>query len=311
MAEIFSLPPTVPSGDPSGVPSNNSSADASHMARIAASVAARTGFDPASKLRLVVAGQQVGWLPRSHAAILRGMGCILGPEEGVADGTAAVELLPGRSGFDVLSAALAALAHQLADAGHVRGWRHELFAVTAALDAPALAAVERAAARFLGLLTFASHMNGIVDTADAGGGPVLWISRRSPAKSVDPGMWDNLVAGGMPHGSDPLATLVRECEEESGIPPALAGRVQPHGMIEVLRDLPEGVQWEQVYVYDLMLPPGFVPRNQDGEVSEHRRVGLAALLDIMSSGAMTVDATLVTLDALRRRGWPGTEDRRA
>ena len=82
-------------------------------------------------------------------------------------------------------------------------------------------------------------------------------------------------------------------------------------LVRMLRDLPEGVQWEQVYVYDLMLPPGFVPRNQDGEVSEHRRVGLAALLDIMSSGAMTVDATLVTLDALRRRGWPGTEDRRA
>ncbi|WP_434033618.1 NUDIX hydrolase [Cupriavidus sp. a3] len=310
MADIFSLPPAVPSGVPSGIPSGDG-ADASHMPRIAASLAARTRFDPASKLRLMVGGQQVGWLPRAHAAILRGMGCILGPEEGAADGTAAVALLPGRSGFEVLSAALAALAHQLAEAGHVRGWRHELFAVTPALDAPALAAVERAAARFLGLLTFASHMNGIVDMADTGAGPVLWISRRSPGKSVDPGMWDNLVAGGMPHGSDPLATLVRECEEESGIPPALAGRVQPHGMVEVLRDLPEGVQWEQVYIYDLMLPPGFVPSNQDGEVSEHKRVGLAALLDIMSSGAMTVDATLVTLDALRRRGWPGTEDRRA
>ncbi|WP_454752218.1 DUF4743 domain-containing protein [Cupriavidus necator] len=296
MAKMTSMQPGDLAGD---------GADASHAVRIAASLAARSRFDAASKLRLMVAGQQVGWLPRAHAGILRGMGCILGPED-----AAAAELLPGRNDFDVRSAALEALAHRLADAGHVRGWRHELFAVTPALDAPAVAVVERAVARFLGLLTFASHMNGIVD-GEVDGGPALWISRRSPAKAVDPGMWDNLVAGGMPHGSDPLATLVRECEEESGIPPALAQGAQAHGMIEVLRDLPEGVQWEQVYVYDLLLPPAFTPRNQDGEVSEHRRVGLPALLAIMASGAMTVDATLVTLDALRRRGWLGSDDRRA
>jgi len=298
MAEMSSLPPADPAGNLAAGPA----------AQIAASLAARSGFDAAAKLRLMVAGQQVGWLPRAHAAILRGMGAILGPDERLADGTTAVELLPGRNDFDARSAALQALARQLADAGHVRGWRDELFAVTPALDAPALAVVERAAARFLGLLTFASHMNGIVD-GDVDGGPALWISRRSPAKSVDPGMWDNLVAGGMPHGSDPLATLVRECEEESGIPPALAQGAQAHGVIEVLRDLPEGVQWEQVCVYDLLLPPGFTPRNQDGEVSEHRRVDVAALLAIMSAGAMTVDATLVTLDALGRRGWLGPDQR--
>ncbi|MDQ0139248.1 NUDIX hydrolase [Cupriavidus necator] len=273
-------------------------------ARIAASLAARSGFDAAAKLRLMAGGRQVGWLPRGHAGILRGFGAVLGPEQPLADGSVGVALLPGCNGFDARSAMLRTLARQLADAGHVRGWRDELFAVTAALDAPAIAVVERAAARFLGLLTFASHMNGIVDGGSAGQ-PALWISRRSPAKAVDPGMWDNLVAGGMPHGSDPLATLVRECGEESGIPPELAQRAQAHGSIEVLRDLPEGVQWEQVYVYDLLLPPDFTPRNQDGEVSEHRRVEVAPLLAIMSAGAMTVDATLVTLDALRRRGWLG------
>ncbi|SOZ98090.1 conserved hypothetical protein; putative exported protein [Cupriavidus taiwanensis] len=275
-------------------------------ARIAASLAARSGFDAAAKLRLMADGRQVGWLPRTHAGILHGIdigpGAVLGPEHALDDGSVAVALLPGRDDFDARSAALQALARQLADAGHVRGWRDELFAVTPALDAPAVAVVERAAARFLGLLTFASHMNGIVDGA-AGDPPALWISRRSPAKAVDPGMWDNLVAGGMPHGSDPLTTLVRECEEESGIPPDLARGVQAHGMIEVLRDLPEGVQWERVYVYDLLLPPDFIPHNQDGEVSEHRRVEVAPLLAIMSAGAMTVDATLVTLDALGRRGW--------
>jgi len=268
-------------------------------AAIAASVAGRSAFDPASKLRLMVDGCQVGWLPRAHAEILRGMGCILGPE---GDGATA-ELLPGRNEFSTRSAALEALARQLADAGHVRGWRDELFAVTPALDAPAFGVIERAAARFLGLLTFASHMNGILQ-----GETAFWISRRSAAKAVDPGLWDNLVAGGMPHGSDPLATLVRECEEESGIPASLARGAQAHGHIEVLREIPEGVQWEHVYVYDLALPASFIPHNRDGEVAEHRRIEPPALLAIMSAGTMTVDATLVTLDALRRRGWLASPD---
>lgn len=304
MAEMSSVPAAEAAGNSAGNPAAATPAAAGATARIAASLAARSGFDAAAKLRLMAGGRQVGWLPRTHAGILRGLGTVLGPERPLADGSAAVALLPGCGDFDARSAALQALSRQLADAGHVQGWRDELFAVTAALDAPAVAVVERAAARFLGLLTFASHMNGIVD-GEAGQPPALWISRRSAAKAVDPGMWDNLVAGGMPHGSDPLATLVRECEEESGIPPGLAQGVQPHGMIEVLRDLPEGVQWEQVYVYDLLLPPGFTPHNQDGEVSEHRRVEVAPLLAIMSAGAMTVDATLVTLDALCRRGWLG------
>lgn len=276
--------------------------------RTAAGVAARSPFDADSHLRLIVEGCHVGWLPRAHAIVLRSM-----QAEAAAEGTGAIEwvgaeahgtiaLLPGRHDFASRSAALARLAKRLADAGHVRGWRNELFAVTPALDGPAFATIERAAARYLGLLTFASHMNGIIDTPP-GQPPALWVSRRSPSKSVDPGMWDNLVAGGMPHGSAPLETLVRECDEESGIPQALAARAEAHGMIEVLREIPEGVQWEQVFVYDLVLPADFVPVNRDGEVAEHRRIAPAALLAIMADRAMTVDATLVTLDALRRRGW--------
>jgi len=261
---------------------------------VTAGVAARSPFDPAAHVRLMVEGMQVGWLPRRHAAILAAFEGVLGGQDGQGD----ITLLPGCTTAAERNVALAALARKLADAGHVRGWRNELFAVTPALEAEPFALIERAAARFLGLLTFASHMNGIV-----AGQRALWISRRSPHKAIDPGMWDNLVAGGMPAGSDPLETLVRECDEESGIPPELARQVEAHGVIDVLREIPEGVQWERVYVYDLLLPAGFVPHNRDGEVAEHRHIDPEALLAIMADRAMTVDATLVTLDALRRRGW--------
>ncbi|MBU68940.1 MAG: NTP pyrophosphohydrolase [Cupriavidus sp.] len=277
----------------------SASADADIVGAILAAVAARSPFDSDAHWRLTVEGVQVGWLPRRHAQILTGMaGDVIGP----VDQHGAVALLPSCTTVGARNAALAALARQLADAGHVRGWRSELFAVTPALDAAPFAVIERAAARFFGLLTFASHMNGIVD-----GQRALWISRRSEIKAVDPGMWDNLVAGGMPAGSDPLETLVRECDEESGIPPALAAQAQAHGVIDVLREIPEGVQWERVYAYDLILPAGFVPHNRDGEVAEHRHIDPASLLAIMADLAMTVDATLVTLDALRRRGWTAVQ----
>ncbi len=193
---------------------------------VRAGVTARSPFEPAAHLRLTVAGQQVGWIPRRHADVLRRIPGMLGDgppaEPEVSDVPDAVTLLPACTTFEARSAALATLARQLADAGHVRGWRNELFAVTPALAAPAFAVVERAAARFLGLLTFASHMNGII-----AGERAMWISRRSESKAVDPGMWDNLVAGGMPHGSHPLETLIRECDEESGIPPDLAAGPRP------------------------------------------------------------------------------------
>ena len=38
--------------------------------------------------------------------------------------------------------------------------------------------------------------------------------------------------------------------------------------------LPDGLQRETVFVHDLVLPPDFVPANQDGEAVEHRLVDL-------------------------------------
>ena len=64
----------------------------------------------------------------------------------------------------------------------------------------------------------------------------------------------------------------------------------------------DGLQLETLFVHDLALPPDFVPRNQDGEVSGHRLVDLAeaARLIAQESGSdeVTVDASLVVLDYL-------------
>jgi len=62
----------------------------------------------------------------------------------------------------------------------------------------------------------------------------------------------------------------------------------------------EGLQHEWLYAYDLALPDGLAPRNQDGEVAGFRCLPLDQALALAAGTQMTVDAALVTLDfALR------------
>jgi len=54
---------------------------------------------------------------------------------------------------------------------------------------------------------------------------------RSKSKATFPGMFDNMVAGGIGSGVGIFETMVKECEEEAGIPESLAKKAVPVGMI--------------------------------------------------------------------------------
>jgi hypothetical protein len=68
------------------------------------------------------------------------------------------------------------------------------------------------------------------------------------------------------------------------------------------RDVREGRQHEWLYSFDLELPSGLVPVNQDGEVAGFTLLPVADALQLASGPAMTVDAALVTIDFLHRHG---------
>jgi 8-oxo-dGTP pyrophosphatase MutT (NUDIX family) len=197
--------------------------------------------------------------------------------------------------------AFAQINHALRAAGLIVAWRDETYTVQQHPDAPVLARIERAASRFWGTLTYGAHCNGYV--ADASGRPThLWIAQRSLSKPTDPGLHDNLVGGGVPAGQRPLETLVREGWEEAGLTPQQMAQATPGRVIRLLRDIPEGLQHEWLYAYDLQLPPGVVPQNQDGEVAALALMPVAEALALAATERMTVDAALVTLDfALRHR----------
>lgn len=199
---------------------------------------------------------------------------------------------------------LAELHHRLRAEGLITAWRDETYGMHALDDGALLATCERAAARFWGCTTFGAHCNGYLAGAD-GRPSHLWIARRAFDKPTDPGLLDNLVGGGVPLGQTPAACVQREGWEEAGLRPAQMAGLQPGRRLRVARDVPEGFQLEEVSAYDLALPPGLVPQNQDGEVHSITLMPVADALACAAAGAMTVDASLVTLDfALRHHLLP-------
>jgi 8-oxo-dGTP pyrophosphatase MutT (NUDIX family) len=199
-------------------------------------------------------------------------------------------------------AALALINAALRQQGLLRGWRDETFAVFA-LDASGrpLARTERAAARFWGTLTLGAHATGWV--ADSRGWPGrLWIARRALTKATDPGLHDNLVGGGVPADQTPWQALLREGWEEAGLPPDLMAQARPGRVLRLQRDIPEGLQLEDLCSHDLRLPAGLRPSNQDGEVAAFECLPVADALALAAGGTMTVDAALVTLDFASRHG---------
>jgi 8-oxo-dGTP pyrophosphatase MutT (NUDIX family) len=228
-------------------------------------------FDASRYLRFMSAGRQIGWLTPTLAARLGAWPAVFecGPEK--------VVLLNIREFPSVVEA--------LAADGFIPGWRNERYRIED------LFGIERAAARPFGLTTHAVHVNGISHDGK------MWLARRSATKPIDPGLLDNLVGGGLTAGLSVEQLLIKEAWEEAGIPAETARRARPGGTAHILRAVPEGVQSEAVHVYDLELPDGFQPRNQDGEVSEFLLVELHAVEEL----ALTLEAQLAAKDYFSRR----------
>ena len=250
---------------------------------------AARNFRVQGHLPLQLRAGAIGWIRRDLAAMLRSWPEVFEISEDSIDLRPATE--------SDLSASLAQVAQGLARDGAIRGWRGETYAVRAKEGGAPLFHLERAAMRFFGLTSSAAHLNGYVFQH---GNPTIWIARRAVTKAIDPGMLDTLVGGGVPSGEGAWQTLLRECGEEAAIPAALAKGAMRAGVLEVCREVPEGVHREILHVHDLALPADFAPHNADGEVAEFLALDPQALLDRIAAGEMTVEAGLVAADFVLR-----------
>lgn len=239
------------------------------------------------RVPFMVAGHEVGSVAGHHLSLLRSLRA-----EGLLVQERAVTLFVEASRRD---AVLAGINRRLHEAGAIVAWRDEPYAVVDPSNGTRLARLERAASRFWGTLTFGGHATGYVVGADGRPGH-LWIAQRALDKATDPGLFDNLVGGGVPDGQSPYEAVLREGWEEAGLTRAQMQRATPGRRIRLWRAIPEGLQHEWLSSFDLMLAPDEVPRNQDGEVANFRLLPVADALALAAGDTMTVDAALVTLD---------------
>ncbi len=257
---------------------------------------------PDGTVALVVDGVEVGclteaWLERVLEAP--------GPFERVAGDT--VRLRPSLATYAERSAALAAWGEAARARWGLPGWRDERMVIRDERDGRPLADIERALLRPLGLLLRSVQACAYTATA---AGPLIWVARRAWHKPVDPGRLDALVAGGIAGFDAPRATLLRECAEEAGIPPALAAQARDAGTLELcVAALDDGVpvvHRERVLLHELELPADFVPRPADGEHAEILTMSPAEVLASIDAGGWTRDGAQATADLVLRRGWmPG------
>jgi len=175
--------------------------------------------------------------------------------------------------------------------GLVHGWRDEAFAfwghdclMPPEDGRPPLLAVERAGFRFLGMRSHAVHINGF--TADGR----IWCGRRARTKATDPGLLDNVTAGGLPAGETPWQCAQRELLEEAGALPADTRALHARGLIRTARMDAGGWHDETLLVYNWACPAGWAPRNQDGEVAEFLCLDPEATLARILAGEFTHDA---------------------
>ncbi|GLT71823.1 hypothetical protein SLA2020_438160 [Shorea laevis] len=158
----------------------------------------------------------------------------------------------------------------------IPGIRNELYPVTSSFGAPIFFALERAAAPYFGIKAYGVHMTGYVERD---GQKLLWIGKRSQEKATYPGMLDHLVAGGLPHGIACGENLVKECEEEAGIPRSL-----------------------------LMKLYHFRPENQDGEVDSFKLIPATHAANVIRrTQFFKPNCSLVIIDFLFRHGYMSPE----
>ncbi len=184
--------------------------------------------------------------------------------------------------------------------------RAEDFDVRERVDGPSLGVLDRGALPAFGVIGVGVHMNGLVRRAD---GLHVWVAKRAADKKLDPGKLDHLVAGGVPAGYTPFAALMKEAQEEAGLPEALAAQARQVAAFAYNMERPEGLRRDVVYAYDLELDDDFVPRAMDGEVESFALWPLARIAQTLAStDAFKFNVALVLIDLLLRETYYGPAD---
>ncbi|GAA49418.1 Nudix hydrolase 20, chloroplastic [Clonorchis sinensis] len=205
----------------------------------------------------------------------------------------------------------------------LKGWRNEDYGVYAHNRGKTLFCIERSASALLGITRYGCHINGFVVLPETVNGidqistheklqlkdsfgqidasrVMMWLGVRSSSKPTWPGMLDNMAAGGLTFGLDPMECARKECQEEASVPEALLGPLTPVSRLSYIFEDDRGVCPQVEYCFDLELPCDFVPVSADGEVDSFRLVSISQVKELILSEQFKANSAMVVLDFLYR-----------
>nr|XP_053656447.1 uncharacterized protein LOC128705215 [Cherax quadricarinatus] len=160
----------------------------------------------------------------------------------------------------------------------------------------------------LGVRAFGVHIMGYTRVPEDGS-MKIWVQKRSLDKPTYPGMMDTMVGGGITAGLQPFQVMLKEAHEEAAIPENIAKMAQAAGTVTFFTETERGLHANTEFVYDLELPPDFVPCNNDGEVEGFEAVSVEEFLECVTSIKYKLTSVPVGIDFLVRHGFitPETE----
>jgi 8-oxo-dGTP pyrophosphatase MutT (NUDIX family) len=250
-------------------------------------------YDPAFVIPLRAGRHRIGSLRRDNAEALARHSDVFAVE---SDGAQ----LMATGNIDAVSQAVDGVVDALVAERLVPKWRNETFDVAPRWGDKPIFRLDRGAVPFFGVRAYGVHLNGYRRDGDSYS---LWIGRRASNKQVAPGKLDNMVAGGIGNGYGAAATLAKEAEEEAAVPAALIGHAVAAGALSYRMATKIGVRDDVMFVYDLEMPSGFTPHNEDGEIAAFELMPLTDILErIRTTADFKFNVNLVILDFAVRHG---------
>lgn len=251
-------------------------------------------FDSAAYRPFVIGDVAVGFVEPWFATLLAAFPAVFDCEGDAVRLAPTLDEPAARSG--AVHGALSSLRRQAVFVG----WRDEPYPVFAPATGAVLMTIERACVPRFGIIATGVHLNGIVEDE---AGLSMWIGRRSLDRPMAPGKLDQLVAGGRAAGYGVFETLLKEAAEEAGLAAALVAKAQPAGVISYATARAEGLRRDILFVYDLVLPAGWVPVNRDDEIAEFYLWTIERVAAVVRETCeFKFNCALVVIDFLIRRG---------
>ena len=168
----------------------------------------------------------------------------------------------------------------------------EYFPVFKSFKSKPLLKVQRVIGPFFGFQFFGVHLNGFLKKNNK---YFMWVGRRTK-KGNFPNDLDQIAAGGLPFNVTIKKNLIKESYEEANINKTLILKSKYDGTISYRVETKLGMSRHILFCYNLELPMNFIPKNNDGEITNFYLWPIQKILKIIKqSRKFKFDCSLVII----------------